>query len=63
MRKEFVHVLADTSREVKYLDWWDWTIDIWRAQWILFWVLGGIFPVVGIAHWNQVQNLDWEDEI
>ena len=59
-RKEFIHVLADTSQEVKKFDLWDWTIDIWRPQGILFWILGGISPVVGIAHWKKVENLDWE---
>jgi hypothetical protein len=63
LRKEFIHVLADTSREVKKLDSWHWIINIWRPQGILFWVLGGISPVDGIAYWKTVQNLDWEDEI
>ena len=63
LRKEFIHMLADTSREVKKLDSWYWTIDLWRSQGILFWVLEGISPVVEIAHWKKVQNLNWEHEI
>ena len=58
-----IEVSAHTSQEVKKLDSWDWTIDIWRPQGILFLILGGISPVVGIAHWKTAQNLDWEDGI
>ena len=56
-------MLADASREVKKLDLWDWTIEIWRPQGILCWILGGVPPVVGIAHWKKLQDWDCEDEI
>ena len=63
MRKESIDVLVDASLEIKKLDLLDWTIEVWRPQGTLYWILGGVSPVVGIAHWKKVQNWDWEDEI
>ena len=56
-------MLADTSQEVKKLDSWDWTIDIWRPQEITCLTFGGISLVVEIAHWKKVWYLKLEDEI
>ena len=48
MRKKFIDVLADTSREVEKLDLWDKTIAIRRPYGI----------VVGTEHWKKMQ--DWD---